>query len=106
MGKALLTAMPRTSRAEYLRDQGLAAFTSHTVTDAESLENWVRGVDPAKPVVEHGEFREGVSCAAALVPRVSVDGPVWAVVVSTRADDLPPRVGAELMRAAHDLAPA
>jgi DNA-binding IclR family transcriptional regulator len=103
LGKALLTAMPRASRAEYLRDQGLPAFTSHTVTDAQALEEWVCAADPGRPVVEHGEFRDGVSCAAALVPQGTPGAPVWAVVVSTRADDVPPEVGAELMRAAHDL---
>jgi DNA-binding IclR family transcriptional regulator len=106
LGKALLTAMPHASRVEYLRDQGLQAFTSHTVTDAEALEGWLRMVDPARPVEEHGEFRDGVSCAATLVPRASADATAWAVVVSTRADELPTQVGAELMRAARDLVPA
>ncbi len=104
LGKALLTAMPRASRAEYLHDQGLPAFTSQTVTDADVLEAWLESADPSRPVVEHGEFRDGVSCAAALVPHRQQDAPVWAVVVSTRTDDVPADVGAELMRAAHDLA--
>jgi DNA-binding IclR family transcriptional regulator len=106
LGKALLTAMPRASRVEYLRDQGLRPFTPRTVTDAEALEDWLRVVDPTRPVVEHGEFRDGVCCAAALVPRASADATAWAVVVSTRADDLPAQVGAELVRAARELAPA
>ncbi|MDF2092560.1 IclR family transcriptional regulator C-terminal domain-containing protein [Knoellia sp. 3-2P3] len=125
LGKALLAAMPRATRREYLRSQGgLPAFTAQTMTDAEALEGWLRSVDTAGPVVEHGEYRDGVSCAAALVPQtVSVpqlsrggaaagspvppaEGPVWAVVVSTRTDELSPQVGAELMRAARDLAHA
>jgi DNA-binding IclR family transcriptional regulator len=105
LGKALLASMPRSDRREYLLDQGLPAFTAQTVTDAAALEEWLQSVDLARPVVEHGEFRDGVSCAAALVPRVAPDGPVWAVVVSTRTDDLPTQVGAELLRAAADLAP-
>jgi len=105
LGKALLAAMPRASRQEYLRDQGLPAFTAQTVTDADALEGWLCSLDPCGPVVEHGEYREGVSCAAALVPRAPAVGPAWAVVVSTRADQLPPQVGAELLRAARDLAP-
>lgn len=116
LGKALLSAMPRSARKEYLRAQGLPAFTSQTTTDAEALEHWLRSVDPARPVVEHGEYRDGVSCAAALVPASGADpagdgapgadGTVWAVVVSTRTLDLPPLVGAELLRAARDLSPA
>ena len=106
LGKALLATMPRASRRDYLRDQGLPAFTAQTITDADALESWLRSVDPTGPVVEHGEYRDGVSCAAALVPRSSTGGPAWAVVVSTRTDEVPPQVGAELLRAAHDLAPA
>jgi DNA-binding IclR family transcriptional regulator len=109
LGKALLAAMPRTTRQAYLRSQGgLPAFTPQTITDADTLEDWLRSVDPTGPVVEHGEYRDGVSCAAALVPQdpaASRESPVWAVVVSTRSDDLPRELGAELLRAAHDLAP-
>ena len=49
LGKALLAAMPRASRREYLRDQGLPAFTAQTVTDADALEGWLRSVDPMRP---------------------------------------------------------
>jgi DNA-binding IclR family transcriptional regulator len=116
LGKALLSAMPRSSRREYLRSQGLPAFTSQTTTDADALEHWLRSVDPSRPVVEHGEYRDGVSCAAALVPsslaapegfgESAADGTVWAVVVSTRDLDMPPAVSPELLRAAQDLSPA
>ncbi|HEX5523960.1 MAG TPA: IclR family transcriptional regulator C-terminal domain-containing protein [Pedococcus sp.] len=116
LGKALLAAMPRATRREYLRSQGgLPAFTAQTVTDPDVLEGWLRSVDRAAPVVEHGEYRDGVACAAALVPHTPeapemsqigrpAGGPVWAVVVSTRTDELSPQVGAQLMRAARDLA--
>lgn len=116
LGKALLSAMPRNARKEYLRSQGLPAFTSQTTTDAETLEHWLRSVDLTRPVVEHGEYRDGVSCAAALVPSPVADsaaagGPatdetVWAVVVSARTLDIAPQVGDELLRAAQDLSPA
>lgn len=125
LGKALLAAMPSATCREYLRSQGgLPAFTAQTVTDADALEGWLRSVDRAAPVVEHGEYRDGVSCAAALVPQAgeqqearsarearqvvatSPEAPVWAVVVSTRTAELSRQVGAELMRAARDLARA
>ena len=76
------------------------------MTDPATLDGWLGTVDVGQPVVEHGEFREGVSCAAVVVPRSSPDAPVWAIVVSTRTDEVPPEVGAELMRAARDLAAA
>ena len=104
LGKALLAAMPPAERRRYLKEQGLPAFTPHTMTDPATLDGWLGTVDVGQPVVEHGEFREGVSCAAVVVPRSSPDAPVWAIVVSTRTDEVPPEVGAELMRAARDLA--
>ncbi|HET7398583.1 MAG TPA: IclR family transcriptional regulator C-terminal domain-containing protein [Intrasporangium sp.] len=106
LGKALLASMPGPERRSYLREQGLPAFTRNTTTDAEALEALLRSVGVGRLVVEHGEFRDGVSCAAAVVPRTRVGDPVWAVVVSTRADEVAQPIGAEILRAAHDLVPA
>jgi hypothetical protein len=53
-------------------------------------------------VVEHEEFRQGVSCAGTLV-RSSRD-PVWAVVLSARGDDIPLGARDELVTAARTLA--
>ena len=105
LGKALLVAMPSRARREYLDDQGLRPFTARTVTDRERLEELLRAVDPGRLVVEHGEYRDGVSCAAAVVPGRTPDGSVWAVVVSWRSDEPRDGVGGEVLRAAHDLAP-
>ena len=53
---------------------------------------------------EHGEFRDGVSCTASLVPRRTADDPAWAVVVAVADEDVPAPVAAEVGLAAADLA--
>jgi DNA-binding IclR family transcriptional regulator len=106
LGKALLAAMPRSSRRAYLTDQGLRPFTRNTRIELAAIEHELESLSPVQPIIEHGEFREGVSCAAGLVPRADPDDPYWAIVISIRGDDMRPEVGAELMRAAHDLATA
>ncbi len=103
LGKALLTTMtPRTRRTLLLR-QGLAPFTSRTRTDPSRLEEELGALRPGVPVVEHGEFREDVACAAALVPTRRTAGPVWALAVAVRGEDVPAEVGVELALAAADL---
>lgn len=106
LGKALLASMSRNQRRQYLADQGLRPFTRNTRTDLAAIEADLRTVDLSQPVIEHGEYRDGVSCAAGLVPRNAPDDPFWTVGVSVRGDDLPARVNAEVMRAAKDLATA
>jgi DNA-binding IclR family transcriptional regulator len=104
LGKALLASMPRSRRRQYLAEQGLQPFTRNTRTELAAIEYELKSVSTDRPVIEHGEFRDGVSCAAGLVPRADPDDPYWAIVISVRGDDVRPEVGAELMRAAHDLA--
>ncbi len=104
IGKVLLASLPRARRVAYLAEQGMRRFTTRTVVDTDSLEAELAGVG-AGPVLEHGQFRDGVSCVGALVRREPAEGS-WAVVASTRADDVPPDVIWHTMRAAEDLAPA
>lgn len=104
LGKALLASMPRAQRRQYLAEQGLRPFTRNTQTDPAAFESDLRLLDLSKPVIEHGEYRENVSCAAGVVPRREPDEPYWTVGVSIRGDELSPRVGIEVMRAARDLA--
>lgn len=102
-GKALLATMTPGRRRVYLADQGLRAFTSRTTTDPGRIEAEAVRVRPGRPVVEHGEFRDGVSCAAVLV-RPREPDEVWsALVVSARAPDVSEPVTRELLRTAADL---
>jgi DNA-binding IclR family transcriptional regulator len=104
IGKVLLSSLPRPRRAAYLAEQGMRRFTARTVIDTDSLEAELAGLSAGRPVLEHGQFRDGVSCVGALVCREVADP--WAVVASTRADDVPAEVVWHTMRAAADLTPA
>jgi DNA-binding IclR family transcriptional regulator len=104
IGKVLLAELPRARRAEYLADQGMRRFTPRTVIDFDALDHELTTYGTG-PVLEHGQFRDGVSCVGALVRRKSADDS-WAIVASTRADEVPPEVVWHTVRAAEDLAPA
>lgn len=106
LGKVLLSSMPRRERRSYLSEQGMRPFTRNTRTDADLLEVELSAVLPGEALVEHGEFRDGVVCAAGLVPRQRSDEPAWAVVISARGEEMPQAARAELMLAAGDLAGA
>jgi DNA-binding IclR family transcriptional regulator len=104
VGKVLLAALPRTRRADYLADQGMRRFTTRTVIDFDALDHELTTFG-AGPVLEHGQFRDGVSCVGALVRRDTADAS-WAVVASTREDEVPPEVVWHTIRAAEDLSPS
>jgi DNA-binding IclR family transcriptional regulator len=104
LGKALLVAMTPRQRHRFLATHELRPFTTRTRTDVEMLEAELGAVRADVPVSEHGEFRDGVSCTAALVPRRAAEEPAWAVVVAVAADDVPERIAAEVALAAADLA--
>jgi DNA-binding IclR family transcriptional regulator len=103
VGKVLLASLPRVRRRAYLAEQGMRRFTARTVTDADDLEAELAGLADGQPILEHGQFRDGVSCVGALVSRPD---DAWAVVASTREDEVPPHMIWHTMRAAEDLAPA
>lgn len=105
VGKALLATLPPVDRRAYLADQGLRRYTGNTVVDAEALEAEVAAIRPWEPVIEHGQFRPEVSCAAALVPAGDAAQPWSALVVSSRTLDLPAALVARLLAAAADLTP-
>ncbi len=102
LGKALLLGMPRTQRRRYLSAHELRPFTRRTCTDAAELERRLAEARRDAPVSEHGEFRDDVSCTAALVPGPE-DAPSMAVVVAVAGDEVDARVTAEVALAARDL---
>jgi DNA-binding IclR family transcriptional regulator len=104
LGKALLGALPPRTRRDLLLGHGLRPFTANTQTNLDRLEEELRSVRPGAPVVEHGEFRDGVACAAALVPPPArAEEPTWAVVVAMRDEDVPSHICREVVLAAADL---
>jgi len=104
LGKALLVGMAPRERHRFLESHELRPFTTRTRTDAGLLEAELDAVPSGAPVTEHGEFRDGVSCTAAVVPRLDAVHPVWAVVVAIADDDVPTRIAHEVSLAAADLA--
>lgn len=105
IGKLLLAALPRRSRTAYLTQQGMRRFTARTPTDTDTLEAELAGIRSGTPLLEHGQFRDGVSCVGALVSRETAESS-WAVVASTRHDEVPPELTWHTLRAAEDLAPS
>ncbi|MFL6123720.1 IclR family transcriptional regulator [Actinophytocola sp.] len=103
VGKVLLSTLSRARRTEYLAEQGMRRFTARTVVDAEALDHELSSIGSG-PVSEHGQFRDGVSCAGTLIRRESPETS-WAIVTSTREDEMPPEVVWHTVRAAEDLAP-
>jgi len=106
LGKALLAALPPRTRRDLLLEHGLRPFTANTQTDLDLLEEELCSLRPGAPIVEHGEFRDGVACAAALVPPTRTDEPTWAVVVAMRDEDVPSHICREVALAAADLGPS
>jgi len=103
IGKALLAALPRARRAEYLAEQGMRRFTARTPIDTDALEAELATVRAGRPVLEHGQFRDGVSCVGALIRRDCPDDPWWTVVASTLDDEVPGELAWHTLRAAEDL---
>jgi hypothetical protein len=64
----------------------------------EDLEKELAVLRPGQVVEEHGQFREQVACAGAVVP-----GTRWATGISTRGLAIPPRAVARLGAAVRDL---
>ena len=116
LGKALLGALPAGERRRCLAENGLRPFTSSTPTDADALDAELRGLRPGTMVIERGQFRDGVSCAGAALPwrrddardaardEVRDEDARWAIGVSSRGTDPPPRLLAALHLAVADLA--
>lgn len=103
LGKALLVALPSAERRVHLREQGMRPFTSRTVRDVELLDRELAGYADTDVVAEHGEFRDGVACAARLLPRTDADEQAWAVVLSCWGEDVSAGARRELALAAADL---
>lgn len=67
IGKALLWALPSTTRREYLKQRGLRPFTSNTVVHLDTLDHELKSLAHRHVFVEHEQYRSNVCCAAVLV---------------------------------------
>ncbi|MCK2216808.1 helix-turn-helix domain-containing protein [Actinomadura sp. ATCC 31491] len=99
LGKALLLALPPRDRRAVLMTYGrLPRFTAATPATMEDVEEELARLRPGQVVEEHGQFREQVACAGAVVP-----GTAWAIGLSTRGLEVPAPAAALLAEAARDL---
>ncbi|MFG1708960.1 IclR family transcriptional regulator [Nonomuraea sp. M3C6] len=99
LGKALLLSLPSRVRRGILTEYGLRRFTPSTPSSVEDVEVELSGLRPGQVVEEHGQFREEVACASAVVP-----GTQWALGISTRGLAIPQLAAARLATAVRDLA--
>ncbi|HEX4817274.1 MAG TPA: hypothetical protein VFV66_31420 [Nonomuraea sp.] len=67
----------------------------------EAVEEELAGLRPGQVVEEHGQFRDEVACAGAVVP-----GTRWALGISTRGLSIPAAATTCLSDAVRDLADA
>ncbi|SEG91035.1 DNA-binding transcriptional regulator, IclR family [Nonomuraea solani] len=98
LGKALLLSLPSPVRRGVLTEYGLRRFTPSTPASVEDLEEELSRLRPGQVVEEHGQFREEVACAGAIVP-----GTQWAIGFSTRGLAIPAAATARLEAAIRDL---
>jgi DNA-binding IclR family transcriptional regulator len=67
LGKALLATMSADQRWRYLKEYGMRAYTSATLTSAEALDSDLAAGDRRGMQIEIGQFRQGLACAAVMV---------------------------------------
>ncbi|GAA3698919.1 IclR family transcriptional regulator C-terminal domain-containing protein [Nonomuraea antimicrobica] len=99
LGKALLLSLPPHIRRGILTEYGLRRFTPTTPVSVEDVEEELSGLRPGQVVEEHGQFRDEVACAGAVVP-----GTQWAIGISARGLTVPELARARLAEAVRDLA--
>ncbi|MFC5835185.1 IclR family transcriptional regulator [Nonomuraea insulae] len=98
LGKALLLSLPSRARRGVLTEHGLRRFTSSTPASVEDVEEELSRLRPGQVVEEHGQFREEVACAGAVVP-----GTKWAIGISARGLSIPQIARIRLAEALRDL---
>ena len=92
LGKALLATLSAEQRWRYLKEYGMRAYTSATITSPEGMDADLAAGDRRGMQIEIGQYRQGLACAAVMV--VNDRDPERRVVLSCA---LPP---AELMSSA------
>lgn len=103
LGKALLLGMSHRERMELVAEAGMQRFTARTARDVPTLEAQLARLRPDTVVEEHGEFRDGITCAAHLVHRGPDDDPTWAVGLCIPGEVVSRQARRELSLVAEDL---
>jgi DNA-binding IclR family transcriptional regulator len=67
LGKALLATLTYDQRLRYLKDWGMRAYTSSTLTQPDALEADLMAGERRGMQIEVNQFRPGIACAAVVV---------------------------------------
>ncbi|MEV8514397.1 IclR family transcriptional regulator C-terminal domain-containing protein [Dactylosporangium sp. NPDC051484] len=67
LGKALLATMSPDQRWRFLKEYGMRAYTSATLTSPEALDADLAAGDRRGMQIEIGQYRPGLACAAVMV---------------------------------------
>jgi DNA-binding IclR family transcriptional regulator len=67
LGKALLATMSADQRWRFLKEYGMRAYTSATLTSPEALDSDLAAGERRGMQIEIGQFRQGLACAAVMV---------------------------------------
>lgn len=73
-GKLFLSTLSRSKVLGMLREEGMTAFTPHTITDPEAMLDELNTIRAQGYAIEHGEYRRGLMGAAA--PVIGHDGKI------------------------------
>lgn len=82
LGKALLSTLTPLARHRYLAEAGMRPYTASTLREPDDLEADLAGAAEQGVFVEHGQYRDGVSCAGVVVR--DGQGRAWALACSDR----------------------
>jgi DNA-binding IclR family transcriptional regulator len=66
LGKSLLATLSAEQRARFLKENGMIAYTPHTLTSLEALEADLAAGERRGMQIEINQFRNGLACAAVL----------------------------------------
>jgi DNA-binding IclR family transcriptional regulator len=66
LGKSLLATLSAEQRARFLKENGMTAYTPHTLTSLEALEADLAAGERRGMQIEINQFRNGLACAAVL----------------------------------------
>ncbi|WP_238016326.1 IclR family transcriptional regulator C-terminal domain-containing protein [Dactylosporangium sp. AC04546] len=67
LGKALLATLSPDQRWRFLKESGMQAYTSATLTSPEALDSDLAAGERRGMQIEIGQFRQGLACAAVMV---------------------------------------
>jgi DNA-binding IclR family transcriptional regulator len=67
LGKSLLATLSAEQRFRYLKEMGMRAFTSATLTSVEAFEADLAAGERRGMQIEIGQYRNGVACASVVV---------------------------------------